>query len=105
MRECVVSVSRVKKYFEQYGASDRIVVFTQSSATVELAAAAVGCEPARIAKTLSFDVHGKVILVVTAGDVKIDNASYKSQFGAKAKMLSPEEVISKTGFSVGVVCP
>jgi len=100
-----MSVEKVKKYFEQYGIADRVVEFDKSSATVELAAEAVGCEPARIAKTLSFDVNGQVILVVTAGDVKIDNSSFKSQFKAKAKMLPPDETVSRTGFAVGGVCP
>ena len=100
-----MSVEKVKQYLGQFGAASRVMVFAQSSATVELAAAAVGCEPARIAKTLSLDVNGKAILVVTAGDVKIDNSKYKSQFGVKAKMLSPDEAVSKTGFAVGGVCP
>ena len=100
-----MSVEKVKKYFEQFGIADRVIEFDKSSATVELAAEAVGCEPARIAKTLSFDVNGQVILVVTAGDVKIDNSSFKSQFKAKAKMLPPDETVSRTGFAVGGVCP
>ena len=100
-----MSVKKVRKYLKQYGVADRVMVFAQSSATVELAAAAVGCEPARIAKTLSLDMNGQVILVVTAGDVKIDNSKFKSQFGVKAKMLSPDEAVDKTGFAVGGVCP
>jgi len=100
-----MSVEKVKNYLEQYGAADRVMVFDQSSATVELAAAAVGCESARIAKTLSFDINGQVILIVTAGDVKVENSKFKARFGVKAKMLTPDEVISKIGFSIGGVCP
>ena len=77
----------------------------QSSATVELAAQAVGVEPARIAKTMSFKKGDETILVVTAGDRKIDNSKYKNYFGVKAKMLTPDEVIEKVGHPVGGVCP
>jgi prolyl-tRNA editing enzyme YbaK/EbsC (Cys-tRNA(Pro) deacylase) len=73
-----MSVEKVKNYLEQYGASDHVMVFEQSCATVELTAIAVGCEPARIAKTLSFDVNGRAILIVASGDVKIDNAKYEN---------------------------
>ena len=76
-----------------------------SSATVDLAAAALGCEPCRIAKTLSLDCKGETLLVVMAGDCKIDNAKYKHQFQCKAKMLSVEEALTKTGHAVGGVCP
>ncbi len=76
-----------------------------SSATVELAAEALHCEPQRIAKTLSFMVDGHAVLVVAAGDAKIDNSKYKAQFGTKAKMLSPEEAESLVGHAVGGVCP
>jgi len=100
-----MSVGRVQEYLEKHGAASRVMEFGQSSATVELAAAAVGCEPARIAKTLSFDMNGQAILIVVAGDVKIDNPKYKAQFGAKAKMLTPDETVSKIGFAVGGVCP
>jgi prolyl-tRNA editing enzyme YbaK/EbsC (Cys-tRNA(Pro) deacylase) len=79
--------------------------FDVSSATVELAAEAVGCEPERIAKTLSFDVHGDCVLIVTAGDRKIDNTKYKAQFATKAKMLAPEEVEAIIGHGIGGVCP
>ena len=84
---------------------DRIQEFDTSSATVELAAAALHCEPRRIAKTLSFMVNEHAMLVVAAGDAKIDNSKYKAQFGAKAKMLSPEEVETLVGHAVGGVCP
>ena len=85
--------------------ADRILEFDVSSATVELAAAALGCEPERIAKSLSFLVDDGAVLVVTAGDARIDNPKYKAQFGTKAKMLSPVQVESLVGHAVGGVCP
>jgi len=100
-----MAIERVKTYFSTFGMADRVREFSVSSATVELAALALGCEPCRIAKTLSFLVDGRAILVVTAGDAKIDNAKYKAQFGVKAKMLSPDEVESLVGHAVGGVCP
>lgn len=100
-----MAIETVKKYFEQYNIADRIQEFKVSSATVELAAAALSCEPQRIAKTLSFMVEGQAILIVTAGDAKVDNAKYKALFKTKAKMLTPEEVLSLTGHAVGGVCP
>ena len=100
-----MSLERVKKYFEKFGAKDSIMEFDVSSATVELAAKALGCEEARIAKTLSFLVDENPILIVTAGDVKIDNAKYKATFHTKAKMLKFEEVEPLIGHAVGGVCP
>ena len=100
-----MSIEKVRAYFRSVGMEDRVLEFPVSSATVELAAQAVGCEPGRIAKTLSFSVGGNPILVVTAGDTKIDNAKYKAQFGAKAKMLTPEEAETLIGHAVGGVCP
>lgn len=100
-----MSIERVKAYFKQYGMEERIQELPASSATVVLAAEALGCKPQRIAKTLSFLVEGNAILVVAAGDVKIDNAKYKQRFGVKAKMLAPEEVTSLIGHAVGGVCP
>lgn len=100
-----MAIERVKQYFEKYGMAENIREFDVSSATVELAAAALQCEPQRIAKTLSFLVDGHAVLIVTAGDTKIDNAKYKAQFGAKAKMLSPDEVVTMVGHAVGGVCP
>ena len=100
-----MAIERVKEYFEKYGMEQRIQEFDVSSATVELAAAALHCEPQRIAKTLSFLVDTHVVLVVTAGDAKISNPKYKAQFGTKAKMLSPEEVETLVGHAVGGVCP
>ena len=100
-----MSLERVKKYFEKFGVKDSIMEFDISSATVELAAKALECEEARIAKTLSFIVEEKPVLIVTAGDVKIDNAKYKSTFHTKAKMLKFDEVESLIGHAVGGVCP
>lgn len=100
-----MAIERVKDYFEKYGIADRIQEFEVSSATVELAAAALHCEPKRIAKSLSFLVNGQAILVVTAGDAKVDNHKYKTQFGVKAKMLTPTEVEEMVGHAVGGVCP
>ena len=100
-----MSIEKVKAYFAALGMEDRVLEFPVSSATVELAAAALGCEPCRIAKTLSFSVGGAPILIVTAGDVKINNAAYKARFGAKAKMLTPDEAVTLIGHAVGGVCP
>lgn len=100
-----MSIERVKTYFKKFGMEERIQEFEVSSATVELAAKALHCEPQRIAKTLSFMVDGHSMLIVTAGDAKIDNQKYKAQFGVKAKMLSLEEVETLIGHAVGGVCP
>ncbi len=100
-----MAIEAVKEYFAQYGIADRIMELDDSSATVELAAQALGCEPCRIAKTLSFMAGGKPVLIVTAGDAKIDNAKYKAKFGAKAKMLTPDEAEELIGHAVGGVCP
>lgn len=100
-----MSLEKVQAYFEQYNMVDRIKVFEQSSATVELAAMAVGCEPARIAKTMSFLQGEQAILIVTAGDVKIDNKKYKGQFHQKAKMIPGDLVESCIGHAPGGVCP
>lgn len=100
-----MSIEIVRKYFASYGMEERILEFPVSSATVELAAQAVGCIPARIAKTLSFKVGEEPILIVAAGDAKIDNRKYKDKFGKKAVMLSQEEVKEKIGHAVGGVCP
>lgn len=100
-----MSIERVKAYFQEYHMEDKILEFDVSSATVELAAAALGCEPQRIAKTLSFMLGDRAILICTAGDAKIDNQKYKEKFGTKAKMLSLEEVEEMTGHAVGGVCP
>lgn len=100
-----MAIDKVREYFRKFGMEGRIREFEVSSATVALAAQALSCEPQRIAKTLSFMVEGQAILVVAAGDVKIDNAKYKKQFGTKAKMLSADEVTELVGHSVGGVCP
>ena len=100
-----MSIERVKTYFQKYGIQEKIQEFDVSSATVELAAAALGCEPQRIAKSLSFMANGHALLVVAAGDARIDNPRYKAQFGTKAKMLSPEEAETLVGHAVGGVCP
>lgn len=100
-----MSIERVRTYFREQGIEERIRELAASSATVELAAAALGCEPQRIAKTLSFLVDGHAILVVAAGDAKIDNAKYKARFGTKARMLAPQEAEEMVGHAVGGVCP
>lgn len=100
-----MAIEKVKEYFKKYNMEDRVREFDVSSATVELAAKALNCEPCRIAKTLSFMVDGQPILIVAAGDAKIDNPKYKGQFGTKAKMLSPEEAETLIGHAVGGVCP
>lgn len=101
----ILSLERVKNYLGQFGLSDRILEFDTSTATVELAAEAAGCEPERIAKTLAFMVDSRPVLVVAAGDVRIDNRKFKDTFKSKAKMLSPTELIELVGHSVGGVCP
>ena len=101
-----MSVDKVKSYLKEYGRDKDVLEFDVSSATVELAAKAVGVIPARIAKTLSFILKdGTCILISTAGDAKIDNAKYKALFSSKAKMLTAEEVIEFTGHAIGGVCP
>ena len=100
-----MSIEKVREYFRSVGIEDRIRELDESSATVELAAAALGCEGARIAKSLSFKVGGAPVIVVCAGDVKIDNAKFKGYFNEKAKMLSPDEVTELIGHAVGGVCP
>jgi prolyl-tRNA editing enzyme YbaK/EbsC (Cys-tRNA(Pro) deacylase) len=100
-----MSVALAKQYLDQFGLGDKIITFSTSSATVELAAQAAGCEPARIAKTLSFMTKEGPILIVTAGDTKVDNSKYKAQFGCKAKMLSAAEVEPLIGHAIGGVCP
>lgn len=100
-----MSVERVKNYLKQWNLQDKIQEFEVSSATVELAAQAVGCEPARIAKTMSFLVDGRAVLIVLAGDVKIDNRKFKDQFHVKASMIRQEDVERYIGHPVGGVCP
>ena len=100
-----MAIEKVREYFKKYDMEDRIREFDVSSATVELAAEALHCEPCRIAKSLSFKVDEKPILVVAAGDAKVDNHKYKTQFGTKAKMLTPQEAEELVGHAVGGVCP
>ena len=100
-----MSVQKVKEYFAAFGMEDRVLEFPVSSATVELAAKAAGVIPARIAKTLSFLVDDRCILIVAAGDAKVDNAKFKALFHKKAKMPAPDEVAALVGHAVGGVCP
>ena len=100
-----MSIERVREYFTQYNMQDRIQEFAVSSATVELAAEALHTDAKRIAKTLSFLVGDKPVLIVTAGDAKIDNPKFKAQFHTKAKMLGYDEVEPLVGHAVGGVCP
>lgn len=100
-----MAIEKVRAYFKTLGIADRIMEFDTSSATVELAALAACCEPARIAKTLSFMVDGGPILIVAAGDAKVDNRKYKDTFHTKAKMLTPDEAETLVGHAVGGVCP
>ena len=100
-----MSIEKVRAYFKPLGIEERIREFDVSSATVELAAVAVGVEGARIAKSLSFKVEDKPIIIVVAGDAKVDNSRYKAYFHTKAKMLTFEEAHDRIGHDVGGVCP
>lgn len=101
-----MSIANAKKYLEERGFDvSRVIETEESSATVELAAAALGCEAAMIAKSLTFDVRGESVLIVAAGDVRVDNPKFKACFGTKAKMLSRDEVGERIGHDVGGVCP
>ena len=100
-----MAIEKVQEYFKQFGMEDQILEFDVSSATVELAAKALGVAGQRIAKTLSFDVGGNAILVVAAGDAKVNNGKFKAQFGTKAKMLAADDVERLVGHAVGGVCP
>ena len=100
-----MAIEKVKTYFRQWDMEQKIMEFDVSCATVELAAQALHCEGKRIAKTLSFLLGDQVILIVTAGDARIDNAKYKARFGSKAKMLAPDMAETLVGHGVGGVCP
>ena len=100
-----MSVKKVEEYLKQFHIEHKIQILDQSSATVELAAKAVGCEPARIAKTISFITKEGAVLIVAAGDVKVDNGKFKAQFVQKARMIPYEQVEELTGFKPGGVCP
>lgn len=98
-------IEKVKEYLKRFGMDGKIIELPASSATVELAAKALLVEPCRIAKTLSFRAGDKVVLVVAAGDARVDNRKFKEFFGAKAKMLSADEAETLVGHAVGGVCP
>ncbi len=100
-----MSIEQVRDHLEKFGLADRIREFDTSSATVELAAQAAGVAPARIAKTLSFKDGDACVLVVAAGDARVDNKKFRDALGIKAKMLTPEEALDMTGHAVGGVCP
>ena len=100
-----MSIENVREYLKQHGKDHAIIILDDSSATVELAAKALNCEPCRIAKSLSFLVNNNAILIITAGDTKVDNKKFKEIFQTKAKMLTPEEVKTLIGHEIGGVCP
>lgn len=100
-----MSVERVRSYLAAFGAAERVLEFDTSSATVEMAAQAVGCPSGQIAKTLAFLLNGQAILVVAAGDARVDNSRYKARFGAKAAMLTPQQAVELVGYAVGGICP
>lgn len=100
-----MDVNKVRGYLKKWGRENDILEFDTSIATVELAAQALGVEPARIAKTISFKNNEDAMLIVAAGDAKMDNRKFKSEFGFKAKMLTPEENLEYIGYAVGGVCP
>ena len=100
-----MSIERARAHLRKHRLEERIQEFTVSSATVALAAEALGCEPARIAKSLSFEKGESAILVIAAGDARIDNAKFKQRFGVKAKMLSADKVEPLIGHGIGGVCP
>ncbi len=100
-----MSIEKVKAYFASVGLAERIQEFDVSSATVALAAEALHCEPARIAKTLSFVNGDGALLIVAAGDARVDNPKFKARFGVKARMLTPEDAVRLIGHAVGGVCP
>ena len=100
-----MAIEQVKEYLAGFGLADRVMEFTQSSATVAEAAADLGCEPARIAKTMAFDVAGQPVLIVIAGDGKVDNPKFKANFHCKASMIRPENLVEQVGHPMGGVCP
>lgn len=100
-----MAYDKVKEYFEHIGLGQRVKALDHSSATVELAAQAIGCEPKQIAKTMSFLLGEKAILIVTAGDARVDNKKYKETFHQKAKMIPGEKVEEYIGHAPGGVCP
>ena len=100
-----MSIDLAREYLRKFGIEEKIQEFSVSSATVALAAEALGCAPQRIAKTMAFLVDGAAILIVAAGDVKVDNSKFKQQYHTKAKMLSPDELVEMVGHAMGGVCP
>ena len=100
-----MAIEKVREYFKGFGLDGKILEFDVSSATVELAAKALGCAPERIAKSLTFQVGDRTVMIVAAGDARINNPKYKAFFGTKAKMLTPNEVTMLIGHSIGGVCP
>ena len=100
-----MSIEKVRSYLSKFGVEDRILEFSVSSATVELAAKALGCEPCQIAKSMAFQMGEGAILIVAAGDVKIDNSKFKAEFSAKAKMVQFNDVEQAVGHAAGGVCP
>ncbi len=100
-----MAIEKVREYFKGFGVEDRILEFDVSSATVELAAQALGCAPERIAKSITLNIDGNCAMIIAAGDVKIDNSKYKAEFSCKAKMLSADEALEMTGHAVGGICP
>ncbi|MFE3575119.1 YbaK/EbsC family protein [Lysinibacillus sp. NPDC059133] len=100
-----MAIEKAREHLAQWNVQHKIQELNESSATVELAAQALGCEPERIAKSLSFLVNDGAILIVATGDAKVDNAKFKAAFGTKAKMLGKDEVLEKIGHDVGGVCP
>lgn len=100
-----MAIDKVREFFRFHGMEERVIEFDVSSATVELAAAALGCDGARIAKSMSFETPDGVIIVVCAGDTKVDNSKFRAEFEAKAKMLSSDLLEEKVGHAMGGVCP
>ena len=100
-----MSIEKVRSYLSKFGVENRILEFSVSSATVELAAKALGCEPCQIAKSMAFQMGEGAILIVAAGDVKIDNSKFKAEFSAKAKMVQFNDVEQAVGHAAGGVCP
>lgn len=100
-----MSIENVKSYFGKLGMESKVREFDVSSATVALAAEAIGCEPARIAKSMSFKIGEKAVIIVMAGDARVDNPKFKGFFGTKAKMLTPDELDEMVGHKMGGVCP
>lgn len=100
-----MAIEKAREYFKNHGIEDKILEFDVSSATVELAAEALNCQPERIGKSLSFMVEDKAILIVVAGDARIDNKKYRKEFSAKAKMIKASDVLELIGYDIGGVCP